>query len=154
MTKKDPPSPLDMISELLVTALGRIKVEGANIDASVDKASEDMKALIRTIEEKAKDPAVRAQATAEVQKMIDLITSFGRALGSAIANKDAPMGKAVRDANSQQVAEGMRRLLEFLKNPSAENAAATKADMADLKKTLEADVAAAAPADSDDKKVN
>jgi hypothetical protein len=154
MTKKDPPSPLDMISELLVTALGRIKAEGANVDASVDKASADMTALIRTIEEKAKDPAVRAQATAEVQKMIDLITSFGRALGSAIAHKDAPMGQAVRDANSQQVADGMRKLLEFLKNPSAENAAATKADMADLKKTLEADVAAAPPTDSDDKKVN
>lgn len=154
MTKKDPPSPLDMISELLVTALGRIKAEGANIDASVDKARVDMQQLLATIQEKAKDPAIRAQATQEVQKLIEMITTFGRALGTAIAEKDAPMGKAVRDANSQQVAEGMRRLLEFLKNPTQENAAATKADVADLKKTLEADVAATKPGDGDDKKVN
>jgi hypothetical protein len=156
MTKKDPPSPLDVISELLVTALGRIRAEGANIDASVAQAGVDMKALIRTIEEKAKDPAVRAQATAEVQKLIDLVTTFGRALGTAIAEKDAAMGKAVRDANSQQVAEGMRKLLEFLKNPTPEKAAETKADMAELKTQLENDLAPApAPTgDTDDKKVN
>src|SRR5438445_1927927 len=118
MTKKDPPSPLDMISELLVTALGRMRAEGANLDASVDKAATDMKAMIAMIEEKARDPAIRAQATQEVQKLIDLITTFGRALGTAIAEKDAPLGKAMRDANSQQVADGMRKLLEFLKNPT------------------------------------
>ena len=154
MTKKDPPSPLDMISELLVTALGRMRAEGANLDASVDKAGTDMKAMIAMIEEKAKDPAIRAQATQEVQKLIDLITTFGRALGSAIAEKDAPLGKAVRDANSQQVADGMRKLLEFLKNPTPEKAAQTKAEMADLEKQIEKDFPKPPPSDTDDKKVN
>jgi hypothetical protein len=113
VTKKDPPSPLDMISELLVSALTQMRAKGVN----VDKAGADMKALIAKIEEKAHDPAVRAEATHEVQKLVDLVTTFGRALGGAIAHQEAPIGKAVREANTEQVTDGLRKLLEYLKTP-------------------------------------
>ena len=155
MTKKDPPSPLDLLAEFLVKTVGQMRPDpatGADVDATIDKANADMKKLLTVVEEKTKDPEVRAAATKEVEKLIELITNFGRALGGALATKNEPAGHVVREANSEQVADAMRKLLELIKNPSPEKTADLEAQVAKVGKDLEATLPA--KDEPDDKKLN
>jgi hypothetical protein len=152
-SKKDPPTPsatppktpetepakqpIEVVTEVIANAIGHLRgLQGPDVAKAVSGVQREVQNLVSSVEEKANDPATRKAAAQEVERLIELFTKTGAALGGALAAYKEPVVKAMQGVDMQKAADTLRMLADWMKNPTAEREAEVKKAVGELEATM------------------
>ena len=152
-SKKDPPKPtstpsktpdteaakqpIEVVTEVIANAIGHLRgLQSEDVAKAVSGVQREVQSLVSSVEQKANDPATRQAAAQEIEKLIELFTKTGAALGGALAAYKEPVMKAMQGVDMQKAADTLRMLADWMKNPSAEREAEVKKAVGELEATM------------------
>jgi hypothetical protein len=115
--------PIEVVTELIANAIGHLR----------GLQSED---VAKAVEQKANDPATRKAVAQEVEKLLEVFTKTGAALGGALATYKEPVMKAMQGVDMQKAADALRTLADWMKNPTPEREAEVKKAVGELEATM------------------
>lgn len=129
--------PVEVIIEVLAKLSGQMKgLDGAALRRHVAQVAGQLQSLTTRVEQTFAQEASRKEAAAEVERMIDFLVRTGTAAGKAIEKQRTPITQAFRGADIDKLAEGMRKLADFMQNPTPQTEAEAKALLNDLQTTM------------------
>lgn len=140
MTKEpDPPQQqnLDELMEALATVSAKLQgKQGAELDAHVRHVKDSVKQLVQTVQIKEQDAALRKQAAAQVEELLDAVAKIGNPAGQAVAGAREPIAQTFRGVDLAKMADGMRVFAEWLAHPNNANKAQAEQLIAQLQHVM------------------
>lgn len=108
------PMPLDepqldgAIEELVVETARRHGLEGAELHQAVEHMKGQISALVRELQQRAKQDVSRSRTAAEFERLIGAVVQTGNALGAAVSRERTSIIQAFRSVDLVHMAEGLR----------------------------------------------
>jgi hypothetical protein len=133
--------PVEVIIEVLAKLSGQMKgLDGAELRRHVTQITGQLQSLTTRVEQSFKQEATRKEAAAEVERLVDFLVRTGTAAGKALEKQRTPIAQAFQGADIDKLAEGMRKLADFMQNPTPQTEAEAKTLLDELKTTMGAKV--------------
>ncbi|HSD86024.1 MAG TPA: hypothetical protein VLB44_00865 [Kofleriaceae bacterium] len=129
--------PLEVFTEVIAHAIGQLRgLPGPDVATAVSGVQRDLQRLMTSIGQKANDPATRESGTAEVEKLIELFTKTGVELAGALVAYREPAMTALQSVDMEKTAGALRKLADWIKNPTPESKAELEKVVGELEATM------------------
>lgn len=126
----------DLIDALARAVAHQEGFEGNDLRRHASDLAGQLRTLVRMHQIKAQEERQRRRSTAEIEQLLDGLARSGTPVGAAIAVHRADIIDAFRQVDIGQIGSGVQVLMQWLRDPTADNRAPVEQLLADLHATL------------------
>ena len=128
---------LDELMEALATVSAKLQgKQGRELESHVKHVKDSVKHLVQTVNQSEQDAALRKQAAAQVEQLLDAVAKIGSPAGTAVAGAREPIAQTFRGVDMVKMADGLRVFADWLAHPSTANKAQAEQLIAQLQHVM------------------